>query len=373
MKTLSMIKEAWTPNQTIGVTNHLTPVNNIITNINNLFASQLSVVATPGPDNVSLICKSSFFYDEETTRRQIYLPVWNDTTSLACYVSQQGLNNIKIIPTGNGKECYVAFCPSDMPQLGYNGCYDGNYEDECAPKCESRDIYGDVEYTQFTFEDGQEENSNMNGLKNYGFGDQEIESIQKKDLREILNSKDKVKGAKAFAEILARNMRMPENYYIKAVRDEDGNESIALRYRYEKKKPFGKTATLTKTVVNIYNTEDNGIWVDDAENLPEEMKGIVDDMLNFVGVRRTGDPNTFSVSLTDDFDDLKSDPNNMQDNDENKNDNDNQDHDAHKDNNEQGIENQGSDRTHEPSQDTVNQSNISSQSNGFVRNDGSSM
>lgn len=372
MKTLSMIKEAWTPNQTIGVTNHLTPVNNIITNINNLFAAELSVVAYPGADNVSVVCTSSFFYDKDTTYKQIYLPIWNDKTSLADYVSQQGLNNIKVIPTGNGQECYVIFCPSDMPQLGYNGCNGTNYNDACCskePACESRDVYGDVEYTQFTFEDGPED-PNMNGLKNYGFGDQEIESIQKKDIREILGSKDKVKAAKAFAEILSRNMKLPENYYIKAVRDEDGNESVALRYRYEKRKPFGKTVTLTKTIVNIYNNEENGIWVDDAENLPEEMKGVVDDMLNFVGVRRTGDANTFSISQTDDFDDLTSnstdDTDNNENNEENQNNDKNNVENNDNENNSDNIENKDNSETN-------NNQNNNDNFNSATRADGSHM
>lgn len=360
-----MMKESWSPNQTIGVMNHLTPVQNIITNINNLFASQLSIVAEPGKDNVSILVHSSFFYDKDTTFRQLYLPVWNDKVSLASYVAQQGLNNIKVIPTGNAEECMALFCPSDMPQLGYDGSCDIGCEPKCA--CESNEI----EYDQFTFEEGEDM---MNGIKNYGFGDQEIESIQKKDLREILGSKDKVKAAKMFNDILKNNMRMPENYYIKAVRDEDGNESIALRYRYEKKKPFGKSVTLTKSIVNIYNTEDGGIWVDDAENLPEEMKGVVDDMLNFVGVRRTGDPNSFSVSMTDEFDDLKADPNFMNSEENNNSEGDNttstdtkeESNNSTEDNN--TIDNSATENTKES-----NSSDNSTQTSSFSRSDGSSM
>lgn len=363
MKTLSMMKESWTPNQTIGVMNHLTPIQNIITNINNLFASQLSIVAEPGKDDVSILVHSSFFSNKDITYTQIYLPVWNDKVSLASYVSQQGLNNIKVIPTGNGEECVVLFCPSDMPQLGYNGSCTTDTEPKCA--CESKE----VEYEQFTFEEGEDM---MNGIKNYGFGDQEIESIQKKDLREILGSKDKVKAAKMFDDILKKNMRMPENYYIKAVRDEDGNESIALRYRYEKKKPFGKSVTLTKSIVNIYNTEEGGIWVDDAENLPEEMKGVVDDMLNFVGIRRTSDPNSFSISMSDEFDDLKLDPNDMTKDDNNNNiegNNSQQDDDNTKPDNSVDVDNTDEDTT---SVDD-NSSNTNDSNSLFSRSDGSTM
>lgn len=351
------MKESWTPNQTIGVMNHLTPIQNIITNINNLFASQLSIVAEPEKDNVSILVRSSFFSNKDITYAQIYLPVWNDKVSLASYVSQQGLNNIKVIPTGNGEECVVLFCPSDMPQLGYNGSCTTGAEPKCA--CESKE----VEYEQFTFEEGEDM---MNGIKNYGFGDQEIESIQKKDLREILGSKDKVKAAKMFDDILKKNMRMPENYYIKAVRDEDGNESIALRYRYEKKKPFGKSVTLTKSIVNIYNTEEGGIWVDDAENLPEEMKGVVDDMLNFVGTRRTSDPNSFSISMSDEFDDLKLDPNDMtKDN--------NDELEIHPDNDRQETNQETNQESGQETNQESGQESEQVSSSTFTRSDGVSM
>lgn len=380
MKTLSMIKENWTPNQTLGVTNHLTPVKNIISNINNLFASQLSIVAFPGADNVSLIVKSSFFYDEETTRSQIYQKVWNDRTSLFDYVSQQGLPVVKIFQLGT--EWICMFCPSDMPQFGYGP--DSSIE-KCPAsiKCEMKEQipFGEVEYNSFVYEDGEDgDNDNMNGLKNYGFGDQEIESIQKKDLRTILGSKDKVKAAKAFAAILSKNMRMPENYYIKAVRDEDGNESVALRYRYEKRKPFGKTAMLTKTLVNIYGLDNNGIWVDGADDpngLPEEMKGVIDDMLGFIGVKRTGDACCFTISENpDDGDDLKSDPDNL-DNEDNENNNEqendkNQDTEQkNKDDNGQGINTPQ--RTDKPSQVAANQADNSLSNSGIMRTDGSSM
>lgn len=380
MKTLSMIKENWTPNQTLGVTNHLTPVKNIISNINNLFASQLSIVAFPGADNVSLIVKSSFFYDEETTRSQIYQKVWNDRTSLFDYVSQQGLPVVKIFQLGT--EWICMFCPSDMPQFGYG---DDSSIEKCPSniKCEMKEQipFGEVEYNSFVCEDGEDgDNDNMNGLKNYGFGDQEIESIQKKDLRTILGSKDKVKAAKAFAAILSKNMRMPENYYIKAVRDEDGNESVALRYRYEKRKPFGKTAMLTKTLVNIYGLDDNGIWVNDADNpngMDQELKGVIDDMLGFIGVRRTGDACCFTIAEDPSIaDDLKSDPDNSDNKDEN-NDNgqeNNKDQDTeqkNKDDNGQGINTPQ--RTDKPSQVAANQADNSLSNSGIMRTDGSSM
>lgn len=293
-----MIKEGLNGNP-IGVTNHLTPVDNIVTNVRNFFSPKMSLVVSKGEDNVSLKCTSSLFTSEEQTRNMLYYPYWNDRMSLASYVSQQGLTQIKVLPIG--QEFIVYFCPDDMPQFGYGSSYG-----EKVPCCgcdEQRNYHlGEVEFV--VFEDGTQ-NTNQ---KYYGQGDQEIEGIQKKNLRELLNDKDKVKAAKAFAEILKQNMRLPENVYIKAVRDEDGNESVALRYRYEKRKPFGQTATMTKTLVNIYGLGDNGIWVDDFdnENFDSNLKSTITDMLDFIGVRKTSDKCSFTISDNPDFaDDIR--------------------------------------------------------------------
>lgn len=365
MKTLSMLKENGYDNITKGVTNHLTPVENIITNVRNFFGDKLSMVVTKGEDNVSIKCTSSLWTDEENARSAMYWPAWNDRTSLYSYVSMQGLSCVKMIPVG--QDIVVYFCPSDIQNsFGYGG-----EDDYCQPKSlactEQRNYHlGDVEYNQFgeIKEDAWQP-------------EQEIEDVQKKDVRELLASKDKVKAAKAFAEILGQNMRMPENYYIKAVRDEDGNESVALRYRYEKRKPFGKTATMTKTLVNIYGLGDNGIWVDGADDpngLPEEMKGVIDDMLGFIGVRRTGDACCFTIAEDPDTpDDLKGDPNNMDDNDENKESDENKEnqedqYQSQKDKDDNDQNDSLNNRTDKPSQVAGNQAD-----NGFSRNDGMTM
>lgn len=293
-----MIKEGFNGNP-IGVTNHLTPVDNIVTNVRNFFSPKMSLVVSKGEDNISLKCTSSLFTSEEQTRNMLYFPYWNDRMSLASYVSQQGLSQIKVLPIG--QEFIVYFCPADMPQLGYGSSYG-----EKVPCCgcdEQRQYHlGEVEFVVF-----EDETQNAN-QKYYGQGDQEIEGIQKKNLRELLNDKDKVKAAKAFAEILKQNMGLPENVYVKAVRDEDGNESVALRYRYEKRKPFGKTSTMTKTLVNIYGLGDNGIWVDDFdnENFDLDLKSTITDMLDFIGVRKTADKCSFTISDDPDFaDDIR--------------------------------------------------------------------
>lgn len=352
-----MIKEGLNGNP-IGVTNHLTPVDNIVTNVRNFFGPKMSLVVTKGEDNVSLKCTSSLFASEEQTRNMLYFPYWNDRMSLATYVSQQGLSQIKVLPIG--QEFIVYFCPSDMPQLGYGSSYGDKVP--CCGCDEQREYHlGDVEFV--VFEDDDQGNSMNANQKYYGQGDQEIEGIQKKNLRELLNDKDKVKGAKAFAEILSQNMKLPENIYVKAVRDEDGNESIALRYRYEKRKPFGKTATITKTLVNIYGLGDNGIWVDDFdnENFDVNLKSIITDMLDFIGVRKTADKCSFTISDDPDFaDDIRNGLDNNQDGDNAEGDDNNQDNDDNNvDPNSQGNSAQGTDNALDPNEDPSKASDLS--------------
>ena len=131
MKTLSMIKESFDSQplgNKVGVTNHLTPVDNIVTNVRNFFSSQLSMVVTKAEDNFSLKCTSSLWHSEEDVRNAIYANVWNDRTSLFSYVSMQGLSCIKIVPVG--EEYFLYFCPSDIKQsYGYNSqCDNGSCE-----------------------------------------------------------------------------------------------------------------------------------------------------------------------------------------------------------------------------------------------------
>lgn len=351
--------------QKIGVTNHLTPVENIVTNVRNFFSAQMSMVVSKAEDGFSLKCTSSLWSTESDARDAIYLPIWNGKTSLYNYVSMQGLSCVKVIIIG--QDVIVYFCPYDIQQ-SYGGSCCGYPKIAC--KEQKIEHLGDIEYDQFgeIKEDAWQP-------------EQEIEDTTKKDIRQLLGSNDKVKAAKAFAEIIKQNMRMPENYYITAVRDEDGNESVALRYKHDVRKPFGKTATVTKTLVNIYGLGDNGIWVNDADNpngMDQEIKGVIDDMLNFVGVRRTGDACCFTIA--DDpstADDLKSDSNNNSDNQNNNEtdnkDNDNQDSDdnqKNKDDNGQGVNNE---RTDKPLQVAADQSDNSLKNSEFVRSDGSSM
>lgn len=257
-----------------GVTNHLTPVQNIITNAKNLFASYLGVVVDVAEDNMSIKITSSRFYDEDTAKQIMYEPVWR-YQSLGSYISEQGLPTMKVV-TVSPDLIIVYMCPSDIPgSIGYGECVG----------CSEQKGHGDVEYDQVMLKESDEE---------------ELEPTDKSELASILASKNKVKAAQQFSELVSHVVELPDNYYFKAVRDEDGHESIALRCKYEKKRPFGQTKEYVKSVMNIYNTDADGIWVDGYDDevspLQSDLKNIIDQVLDFIGCTPGSDGCSFCMS-----------------------------------------------------------------------------
>jgi hypothetical protein len=131
-----------------------------------------------------------------------------------------------------------------------------------------------------------------------GFDDEELEDKTKEQLLRFIQGTDKVKCAQKLAELLADDLDLPEEYYFKGVKDADGNESIALRYRFERRRPFNKTVTLSKSLINIYNVGDNAVWVE--ANLTRdlnhpEMNRIVDTVIKLIGAIPTSDPCVFAI------------------------------------------------------------------------------
>lgn len=326
MKTLSMLTETSQAVKDliakqksinpIGLSNHYTPVENIITNVKNIYGSRLSFTVEKF-GNYGIILRSHLFVNPEDVNAIIYANLFQPgTSSVVSYIYNQGLTKMQILKEGD--YYVVTFEPTDIAKPAtvpgeVQGDPTNTFE-------ESRKEY-EVE-SQYLLKEDQYGGVKMQNT----IGDQEIDILQKNDLRNLLGGDDKVKAAKAFAAAVSQNMKLPENYYIKAVRDEDGNESVALRYRYEKRRPFGKTQTITKTLMNIYGLGDDGIWVDgydDKASVPEEMRDIIDGILNFVGVRRTGDNCTFTIAEDpNDIDDVTRDmgEGDQQDNNNNNND-----------------------------------------------------
>ena len=80
---------------------------------------------------------------------------------------------------------------------------------------------------------------------------------------EIINSKDKVKAAKQLELLVAQEMELPREYYFAGVKSKDGDESIALRWKYVKKRPHNKSSEVTRSLMNIFDMSKEGIWIQD--------------------------------------------------------------------------------------------------------------
>ena len=100
-----------------GVTNHYTPIQNILTNIKNLFCLLLGVVAEVGEDNVSIKLSSSQFVSKQKTEELLFRAMYNDvftygTSSLYGYITAQGLPKVSFINLGGYYVVY--FSPDDI-------------------------------------------------------------------------------------------------------------------------------------------------------------------------------------------------------------------------------------------------------------------
>jgi hypothetical protein len=142
---------------------------------------------------------------------------------------------------------------------------------------------------------------------NEAFDDEELEDKTKEQLLKFIQGTDKVKCAQKLSELLADDLNLPEDYYFCGVKDADGNESIALRYKFQKRRPFGKEVTLSKTLINIYNVGENAVWVEaflTKDKNSDTMNRIVETVLKLIGAKPTDDECVYVIS-SDEVQDLK--------------------------------------------------------------------
>lgn len=297
-----------------GVSNHLTPIGNIVTNVKNLFATRLSVVASVAEDGVSIKLNSSYFTDPKEINKILYNYEIMRGTCLATYIMSQGLDLIKTINLGQFYVVY--FCPSDiktaMPAV--------EPEQANLPCKEMLDYNLDEAEMIMLKEDAEEE----------------LADITKEKLSEIIKMDDKVKAAKQLELLVMQDVDLPREYYFAGVKDKQGNESIALRWKYTRSGGKGQTVEVTKSLINIYDDGENGVWVSDfAEDalveLPEDVKKLIETVLEFIGANEANSKGTYTIggerkSKDDDKDDDKSD-----DKDEDTKDSDEKDEDKDKD------------------------------------------
>ena len=268
-----------------GVSNHYTPIQNIITNVRNLFAPYFGLVVEPGEDGVSIKIHNSGFISREAVNDILYKKV-DRFTSVADYICQQGLCAIKLVNVG--KFYVVYFCPTDI-KTAEN------------PNVMSSDIPGNIdapcqEQLYLNVEEAELSSINEESIS----WDEEMEDKTKEQIIDILDNTDKIKAANEFAELLGHAITLPEGVYVKAVKDSSGNESIAIRKKCTKRRPFGQSVEIVKSLINIYHKGNDGIWVDPFENkeaLDEDVVNLITSILNWLGAEETGDPCVWKLNV----------------------------------------------------------------------------
>lgn len=261
-----------------GVTNHLTPIGNIVTNVKNLFCLPLGVVASVGEDGVSVKLNSSRFTSPQEIQKVLYNYEIMRGTCLAAYIMSQGLDLCKSVNVGQFYVVY--FCPSDI-----KSSQPGVEPEQANLPCKE----------QLDFE------AEMVNVIKESEDDEEIADVTKKKLSELINSKDKVKAAKQFELLIGQEMELPREYYFAGVKDKAGNESIALRWKYTRRAAKNQTTEITKSLINIYDEGKDGVFVADFDKdsmfqLPEEVKKLIENILEFIGAQETDDPCVYSLN-----------------------------------------------------------------------------
>lgn len=260
-----------------GVSNHLTPIGNIVTNVKNLFSVHLGVVASIAEDGVSIKLNSSYFTSPESIRKVLYNYEIMRGTCLAEYIMQQGLTLCKTVNVGQFYVVY--FCPTDIATAT-----PGAEPTQQNLPCKEQLDY-EVEMINIIKEDEEEE----------------LADITKQKITELINSKDKVKAAKQFELLVSQEMELPREFYFAGVKDKGGNESIALRWKYTKRAGKNQTTEITKSLINIYDESKDGVFVADFDKdtmfqLPDEVKTLIEHILEFIGAEKTDDPAVYSLN-----------------------------------------------------------------------------
>ena len=283
MKTFSRFNESCVTSDvnpgnssSLGVTNHLTPLNNIITNVRNLFGPSLSIVVVPAEDGVSLKMHSHFFVNRDEINKVLYNCIYHNL-SVADYIRQQGLDSIRMINLG--QYWVVYFSPTDIATAapGLEAC-----------PCEEQ-LALDIDQAEI-------ETLLTEGADN----DEEMEDLTKKKLSEIITSKDKVKAAKQLELLVGQQIELPREYYFAGVKSKNGDESIALRWKYQKRAGHNETTEITKSLINIYDETEDGIFVPDFDEnsmfqLPDEVRKLIENILEFLGATETKDKCVYSL------------------------------------------------------------------------------
>ena len=193
----------------LGVSNHYTPINNILIAIRNLICCRLGIIAEPGEDEVSIKLHSSKFTDEESINAILYDKI-DRFTSLDSYIRMQGLTKRTIVDLGSYKVVY--YSPEDIKQAE---------NPEVMAQVPDVDIEPTTECLETikTILEEQQDNDKVDWI-------------------DILGNEDKNVAAALFYDKIKNKIDLPENYYyVKATKDANDNKCVAIRKKYEFRKP----------------------------------------------------------------------------------------------------------------------------------------
>jgi len=275
----------------LGVTNHLTPIGNIVMNVRNYFASQLSIVASVAEDGVSVKLNSSKFTSKDEINKVLNNPIQRNM-SLKEYIQSQGLDLIKMICVGQFWVVY--FSPSDIKTA--------------APGAEAVQAEAPVkEQLEYDIEEAEIDSLEMKINEDE---DEEMKSEGKDELNEIIGMSDKVKAAKKLEAFVAKEIELPREYYFAAVKTQKGKEVLALRWKYTKRSGIKETIELKKSIMHIYN--DGQIFCSDLDknsmfNLPSEVNTLLNNIIDMFDAEKTNDPAVFKIKNFEKKDDKKED------------------------------------------------------------------
>ncbi len=255
----------------LGVSNHYTPINNILIAIRNLLCYRLGVIAEPGEDEVSIKLHSSKFTDENSINAILYDKI-DRFTSLDSYIRMQGLTKRTIVDLGSYKVVY--YSPEDIKQAENPELMAQVPDVDIEPTTES------LKAIKAILEEQQDDST---------------------DWIDILSNDDKNVAAALFYEKIKNKVDLPENYYVKATKDANDNKCVAIRKKYEFRKPFGEKIEKVKSLINIYSPDN--IWVSgyqDCITLSNTDSRIIEKVLNLINAQKTDDCCKFTLTVTKD-------------------------------------------------------------------------
>ena len=251
----------------LGVSNHYTPINNILIAIRNLICCRLGIIAEPGEDEVSIKLHSSKFTDEDSINAMLYDKI-DRFTSLDSYIRMQGLTKRTIVDLGSYKVVY--YSPEDIKQAEN-------------PEVMAQVPDVDIEPTTECLE-------NIKTIL------EEQQDNDKVDWVDILGNEDKNVAAALFLDKIKNKIDLPENYYVKATKDANDNKCVAIRKKYDFRKPFDEKIEKVKSIINIYSPEN--IWVSgyqDCITLSDIDSKIIEKVLDIINAQKTDDNCKFTL------------------------------------------------------------------------------